>query len=157
MALNTLNRNKNAVPTIRFPMKGKIQSTAMKVNCLIQAALGSLPVTDPGLSMDTNKIFRSAKRVMSCLVAYVRSSNVGFKLSISTIQLAKCLEARMWENSDHVARQITGIGATLSVSLVNAGKFQLDQLGDLQRNVQDYYPKWRTLPANTYQHISHLR
>ncbi|KAE8291121.1 putative ATP-dependent DNA helicase HFM1 [Larimichthys crocea] len=40
--LNTLNRDKNRT-TIRFPIEGKIKTSEMKVNCLIQAQLGFHP------------------------------------------------------------------------------------------------------------------
>jgi len=63
--LNTLNKDKNRA-TIRFPMSGKIKSTDMKVNCLIQASLGCLPVQEFALNQDIQKIFRSASRLCKC-------------------------------------------------------------------------------------------
>ena len=90
MALNTLNRNKAGLAVIRFPMKGRITTTAMKVNCLIQATLGSLSIADHSLVADANKALRSASRVAKCLVAFVRTSVKGFALNVSAIQLCKC-------------------------------------------------------------------
>ncbi|NWI11207.1 HFM1 helicase, partial [Crypturellus soui] len=60
--LNSLNRDKNKI-TIRFPMEGKIKTREMKVNCLIQAQLGCIPIQDFTLTQDTGKIFRSGIRV----------------------------------------------------------------------------------------------
>jgi len=39
-------------------MTGKIKTTSMKVNCLLQATLGCLTVQDFALTQDVNKIFR---------------------------------------------------------------------------------------------------
>ncbi|XP_055335336.1 probable ATP-dependent DNA helicase HFM1 [Paramacrobiotus metropolitanus] len=120
LPLNTLNRSKNNV-TIRFPMAGKIKNTQMKVNCLIQATLGCLTISDYSLSMDVNKIFRSAARVSSCLVVFVRSGKPHFALTVSAYLLDKCLKARMWYDSDYVVRQISKVGHIISSSLVAAG------------------------------------
>ncbi|NXA52796.1 HFM1 helicase, partial [Nothocercus julius] len=60
--LNSLNRDKNKI-TIRFPMEGKIKTREMKVNCLIQAQLGCIPIQDFTLTQDTGKIFRSGIRI----------------------------------------------------------------------------------------------
>ncbi|NWR30545.1 HFM1 helicase, partial [Tachuris rubrigastra] len=60
--LNTLNKDKDKI-TIRFPMEGKIKTREMKVNCLIQAQLGCIPVQDFTLTQDTGRIFRNGLRV----------------------------------------------------------------------------------------------
>lgn len=44
-SLNTMNENKEK---FRFPMKGKIKTKVMKVNCLIQAELGGIEISDFG-------------------------------------------------------------------------------------------------------------
>ncbi|NXV58959.1 HFM1 helicase, partial [Molothrus ater] len=60
--LNTLNKEKDKI-TIRFPMEGKIKTREMKVNCLIQAQLGCIPIQDFTLTQDTGRIFRNGLRV----------------------------------------------------------------------------------------------
>ncbi|NXH56065.1 HFM1 helicase, partial [Rhabdornis inornatus] len=60
--LNTLNKDKDKT-TIRFPMEGKIKTREMKVNCLIQAQLGCIPIQDFTLTQDTGRIFRNGLRV----------------------------------------------------------------------------------------------
>ncbi|NXY69932.1 HFM1 helicase, partial [Glareola pratincola] len=60
--LNTLNKDKDKI-TIRFPMEGKIKTREMKINCLIQAQLGCIPVQDFTLTQDTGRIFRNGLRV----------------------------------------------------------------------------------------------
>ncbi|NXC50984.1 HFM1 helicase, partial [Penelope pileata] len=60
--LNTLNKDKEKI-TIRFPMEGRIKTREMKINCLIQAQLGCIPIQDFTLTQDTGKIFRNGVRV----------------------------------------------------------------------------------------------
>lgn len=120
LTLNCLNRTKNGA-TIRYPMPGKIKTTDMKVNCLIQATFEPLPITEPSLLMDVNKIFRSAGRISSYLLAYVRTTKCGFALTLSVVLLGKCLACRMWNDSLYVTRQLLRIGPVLSTSLVMAG------------------------------------
>ncbi|XP_047533405.1 probable ATP-dependent DNA helicase HFM1 [Vanessa atalanta] len=125
--LNALNRN-NAAATIRFPMKGKINSRQMKLNCIIQAVLGCLPIPDPSLNQEAMKIIRIADRVCKCLVSYVTRSNLisqnprFFATILNSLILAKCISAQLWENSPYVSRQLKGIGPTFSALLASAGK-----------------------------------
>ncbi|NWZ32562.1 HFM1 helicase, partial [Asarcornis scutulata] len=60
--LNTLNKDKDKI-TIRFPLEGKIKTREMKINCLIQAQLGCIPIQDFTLTQDTGKIFRNGIRI----------------------------------------------------------------------------------------------
>ncbi|NXT48581.1 HFM1 helicase, partial [Pluvianellus socialis] len=60
--LNSLNKDKEKI-TIRFPMEGKIKTREMKINCLIQAQLGCIPIQDFTLTQDTGRIFRNGLRV----------------------------------------------------------------------------------------------
>ena len=68
--LNNLNRNKEK-NTIRFPLQGKIKTKDMKVNVLIQASLGSMHISDPGLNMETPRLVRLANRITTCLLEVV--------------------------------------------------------------------------------------
>ncbi|XP_057714214.1 probable ATP-dependent DNA helicase HFM1 isoform X2 [Corythoichthys intestinalis] len=119
--LNNLNRNVNAT-TIRFPMEGKIKSSDMKVNCLIQAQLGSISIQEFGLTQDTAKIFRIGLRISKCLSEYLSQNfNMGFSTLLNALILAKCFRAKLWENSVFVSKQLDKIGQTLSTVMVNAG------------------------------------
>ncbi|XP_042353171.1 probable ATP-dependent DNA helicase HFM1 [Plectropomus leopardus] len=119
--LNTFNRDKNRI-TIRFPIDGKIRTSEMKVNCLIQAYLGSISIQDFGLTQDTAKIFRIGIRVSKCLSEFLsHQSKMGFSALLNSLILAKCFRAKLWENSPYVSRQLEKIGQTLSTAMVNAG------------------------------------
>ncbi|KAM4552713.1 putative ATP-dependent DNA helicase HFM1 [Odontesthes bonariensis] len=119
--LNTLNRDKNRT-TIRIPLSGKIKTSEMKVNCLIQAHLGSIAIQDFGLTQDTAKIFRIGMRISKCLSEFlIQRSKTGFFAVLNSLMLAKCFKAKLWDNSPYVSKQLEKIGHTLSSAMVNAG------------------------------------
>ncbi|XP_005857259.1 PREDICTED: probable ATP-dependent DNA helicase HFM1 [Myotis brandtii] len=118
--LNTLNRSPNRI-TIRFPMEGKIKTREMKVNCLIQAQLGCIPIQDFALTQDTSKIFRSGSRITRWLSEFVALQEKNFAVLLNSLILAKCFRCKLWENSLHVSKQLEKIGITLSNAMVNAG------------------------------------
>ncbi|KAL1419410.1 hypothetical protein MTO96_005145 [Rhipicephalus appendiculatus] len=128
-ALNALNGTRRK-PGIRFPMTGRIKTTEMKVNCLLQAVLGCMAVTDPSLAQDIPRIVAVALRLARALLSLLvlRRSACGFSALLNAVTLHKCLQARLWEDSLHVARQIENIGPALSSSLVRAGFTTLDKL-----------------------------
>ncbi|XP_068593669.1 probable ATP-dependent DNA helicase HFM1 isoform X2 [Cebidichthys violaceus] len=120
-SLNTLNKDKNRI-TIRFPIGGKIKTTQMKVNCLIQAQLGSISIQEFGLTQDTARIFRNGMRISKCLSEFLtHRSKIGFSALLNSLMLAKCFRAKLWENSFYVSKQLEKIGQTLSTAMVNAG------------------------------------
>ncbi|XP_052493711.1 probable ATP-dependent DNA helicase HFM1 [Budorcas taxicolor] len=118
-ALNTLNKDPNRI-TIRFPMEGRIKTREMKVNCLIQAQLGCIPVQDFALIQDTSKIFRNGSRITRWLSDFVATQEK-FAVLLNSLILAKCFRCKLWENSPHVSKQLEKIGITLSNAMVNAG------------------------------------
>ncbi|XP_051026477.1 probable ATP-dependent DNA helicase HFM1 isoform X2 [Acomys russatus] len=119
-ALNTLNKDPNRI-TIRFPMEGKIKTREMKVNCLIQAQLGCIPVQDFALTQDTTKIFRNASRIARWLSDFVAAQEKKFAVLLNSVILAKCFKCKLWENSRHISKQLDKIGISLSNTMVNAG------------------------------------
>ncbi|XP_057183337.1 probable ATP-dependent DNA helicase HFM1 [Triplophysa rosa] len=119
--LNMLNKDKNRT-TIRYPMEGKIKSNDMKVNCLIQAQLGCIPIQEFGLIQDTGKIFRNAIRVSKYLTEFLRHhSQKNFSAQLNSLILAKCFRAKLWENSPYVSKQLEKIGQSFATAMVNAG------------------------------------
>ncbi|KAK2822171.1 hypothetical protein Q5P01_022236 [Channa striata] len=118
--LNTLNKDKNRV-TIRFPIEGKIKTSEMKVNCLIQAQLGSISIQEFGLIQDTAKIFRNGMRISKCLSEFLSQRSNIFSALLNSLILAKCFRSKLWENSPYVSKQLEKIGQTMSTAMVNAG------------------------------------
>ncbi|XP_065890770.1 probable ATP-dependent DNA helicase HFM1 isoform X2 [Dysidea avara] len=124
--LNGLNKNKTK-QTVLYPMDGKIKSTDMKVNCLIQAALGCLPLHDFALNQDTQKIFRFAARLSRCMME-LQWRNGKYQTLLGAVLLYKSIQCKLWENSKHVAKQLDKIGPTLSNALVNAGMISFEKI-----------------------------
>ncbi|XP_044884213.1 probable ATP-dependent DNA helicase HFM1 isoform X1 [Mauremys mutica] len=127
--LNTLNKDKNRI-TIRFPMEGKIKTREMKVNCLIQAQLGCIPIQDFTLTQDIGKIFRHGLRVTKWLSDFLASRKNNFPALLNSLILAKCFRCKLWENSLHVSKQLEKIGVTLSNAMVNAGLTSFKKIED---------------------------
>ncbi|KAM9129912.1 putative ATP-dependent DNA helicase HFM1 [Pangshura tecta] len=127
--LNTLNKDKNRI-TIRFPMEGKIKTREMKVNCLIQAQLGCIPIQDFTLTQDISKIFRHGLRVTKWLSDFLASRKKFFPALLNSLILAKCFRCKLWENSLHVSKQLEKIGVTLSNAMVNAGLTSFKKIED---------------------------
>ncbi|XP_032923532.1 probable ATP-dependent DNA helicase HFM1 [Catharus ustulatus] len=128
--LNTLNKDKDKI-TIRFPMEGKIKTREMKVNCLIQAQLGCIPIQDFTLTQDTGRIFRNGLRVTRWLADFLASSKNNFSALLNSLILAKCFRCRLWENSLHVSKQLEKIGVSLSNAMVNAGLTSFKKIEDI--------------------------
>ncbi|TRZ24597.1 hypothetical protein HGM15179_002544, partial [Zosterops borbonicus] len=128
--LNTLNKDKDKI-TIRFPMEGRIKTREMKVNCLIQAQLGCIPIQDFTLTQDTGRIFRNGLRVTRWLSDFLSSSKNNFSALLNSLILAKCFRCRLWENSLHVSKQLEKIGVSLSNAMVNAGLTSFKKIEDI--------------------------
>ncbi|XP_004619982.2 probable ATP-dependent DNA helicase HFM1 [Sorex araneus] len=118
--LNTLNKDPNRI-TIRYPMEGRIKTREMKVNCLIQAQLGCIPIQDFALTQDTAKIFRNGSRITRWLSEFMATQEKKFIILLNSLILAKCFRCKLWENSKHVSKQLEKIGISLSNAMVNAG------------------------------------
>ncbi|XP_018902147.2 uncharacterized protein [Bemisia tabaci] len=127
--LNSLNQ-KTGVNQLRFPIKGKVNSQPLKINCLIQATLGCLQLFDAALIQERAKIFRIGKRLTQGLVQLIWLRDNCYKTLLSAILLAKCFISQLWENSEHVSRQLPGIGPVLSSHLVAARKVTLQDILD---------------------------
>ncbi|KAM9621205.1 putative ATP-dependent DNA helicase HFM1 [Morphnus guianensis] len=156
--LNTLNKDKDKI-TIRFPMEGKIKTREMKINCLIQAQLGCIPIQDFTLTQDTGRIFRNGLRVTRCMVKFnpffgtynnklhfiqliqvnliftglsdfLASCKNNFSALLNSLILAKCFRCKLWENSLHVSKQLEKIGVSLSNAMVNAGLTSFKKIED---------------------------
>ncbi len=133
--LNSLNRNKHKA-TVRFPLEGKVSNSQMKTNLLMQAFLGCLHVTDPGLQREAAWAVQIGKRLARCLAQFLmskgNSGGAGFSALKSAALLCKCLNCGVWNNSEYVSKQFERVGQTYSTSLVQAGFTTLQKLGEAE-------------------------
>jgi ATP-dependent DNA helicase HFM1/MER3 len=131
--LNLLNKARDH-ECIRFPLPTRIMTTEMKINCLIQAFLGCLPIHEPSLKQDVLRIMWVGKRVTSALVQYLLQ-HPHYQALVSAITLAKCFHCKLWENSPHMSRQLKGIGTALSSLLVASNKTSFQSI--IEANPRD--------------------
>ncbi|XP_053099284.1 probable ATP-dependent DNA helicase HFM1 isoform X2 [Hemicordylus capensis] len=127
--LNTLNKDKNKI-SIRYPMEGKIKTKEMKVNCLVQAQLGCIPIQDFTLTQEIGKIFRNGVRLTKWLSEFLASNQNNFLVLLNSLILAKCFRCRLWENSLYVSKQLEKIGMSLSNAMMNAGLTSFKKIED---------------------------
>ncbi|KAL1451846.1 hypothetical protein WDU94_006182 [Cyamophila willieti] len=120
--LNYLNHNTGGA-IIKYPMKGKIKTAPMKVNCLLQATLGSLTIKDYLLTQEAKKILRVAQRVAIGLLRYLQARKSDhYQALLQAHILARCTKIGLWDDSSYISKQIPGIGPVLSGHLVAAEK-----------------------------------
>ncbi|XP_039199460.1 probable ATP-dependent DNA helicase HFM1 [Crotalus tigris] len=128
--LNSLNKDKKWM-NIRYPMEGKIKTREMKVNCLIQAQLGCIPIQDFTLTQDIGNIFRNGIRLTKWLSEFLATRQNNFIVLLNALILAKCFRCRLWENSLYISKQLEKIGMTLSNAMMNAGLTSFKKIEDI--------------------------
>lgn len=90
---------------------------------------------------ESEKIMRSGERIAHTIVEYLSSEDFqhshpkSFSALLSSVTLAKCFKARLWENSVYVVRQLPGIGYVMSSLLAAAGKTSFKSI--LEANPRD--------------------
>ncbi|KAJ0176743.1 hypothetical protein K1T71_007922 [Dendrolimus kikuchii] len=96
----------------------------MKLNCIIQAVLGCLPIADPSLNQEAMKIMRIVDRICKCLVAYVTRSELTtvqpkyYSSILNSLILAKCVSAQLWENSPYVSKHLLATAGKVNFMLL---------------------------------------
>lgn len=115
MHLNNPSEEKHQ---LRFPVLDKNFSREKKAATLIQVVFGNLTMTDNNMQQESLRIIRNASRVMNCLkeVSLI-NPNLGYKALCSVLTLFQCFEAKLWENSIYVSKQLEKIGPILSHNL----------------------------------------
>jgi len=131
--LNLLNKARDR-ESIRFPLPTRIMTTEMKINCLIQAFLGCLPIHESSLKQDVLRIMWIGKRVTNAMAQYLLQQP-HYQALVSAVTLAKCFHCKLWENSPHMSKQLKGIGAALSSLLAVSNKTSFQSL--IESNPRD--------------------
>ncbi|KAJ3086769.1 Sec63, partial [Quaeritorhiza haematococci] len=125
--LNALNKN----AAMRFPIKGKIKDAGDKVNSEYlcheinegldgtapHCALGSIPFTDQKtantLAQETHQILKHASRIARGAVDLMVAKQ-DFRSLKSALDISKSVQAKTWENSTTLLKQIEGVGPQLA-------------------------------------------
>lgn len=67
--------------------------------------------------------FASQKKLMKALVRSILLYSIAAELSLFLILSQQCISAGMWESSQLVLRQISGIGPKIATTLAERGQF----------------------------------
>ncbi|XP_053681653.1 probable ATP-dependent DNA helicase HFM1 [Sabethes cyaneus] len=134
--LNELNRS-TANATIRFQLRGRIQTTTAMVSCLLQAVLGNLTIGQHSLQQEASRMIALGRRLVKCIAefiyvgrettTYADEGGVYFAL-LNTLVLAQCLETKLWEDSPFVTKQLRGIGPVYASQLAARGKTSFQEI-----------------------------
>lgn len=83
------------------------------------------------LIQDKNLVFQHCHRIVRCIIDCKLHFKDSFSVK-SSLEVARCLKARVWENSPLQLRQMEGFGPASIKKLVNAGVRSLEMLERLE-------------------------
>ncbi|KAJ6259774.1 ATP-dependent DNA helicase MER3 [Drechslerella dactyloides] len=129
----------NNSPNMKWPVKVDISSPFHKANILIQFEIGCMdfPTTEglqkyrATLLQDKAMIFQQLHRLVRCIC----DIKVFLRDAVScrnALELARCIEAKVWENSPSMLLQLEGLGAIGVRKFVNSDIKTIEQLGALE-------------------------
>ncbi|RVD80967.1 uncharacterized protein DFL_008850 [Arthrobotrys flagrans] len=129
----------NNSPSMKWSLKGDVNSPAHKAYILIQFEIGCMefPMTEglqkyrPTLLQDKSLIFQHLHRLVRCIC----DIKLFLRDSIScrnALELSRCIEAKVWENSPSMLLQLEGLGTVGVRKFVNNDIKTIDQLDALE-------------------------
>ncbi|KAF3930892.1 hypothetical protein ABW19_dt0205545 [Dactylella cylindrospora] len=129
----------NSSPSMKWPVKVDISLPSHKANILIQFEIGCMeyPATEglqkhrATLMQDKAIIFQHLNRLIRCIcdIKHAMGDAVGCR---NSLELARCIEAKVWENTPSMLLQVDGLGPVGVRKLVNNNIKTLDQLAALE-------------------------
>ncbi|PSN45754.1 hypothetical protein C0J52_13790 [Blattella germanica] len=153
--LNLLNKSPDR-KCIRFPLRTKVSTSAMKVNCLIQASFDCLTIYDHSLKQDMYQIMWIGQRVSNALVQYLQCKP-HYRALLNAVMLSKCFRCKLWENSPYVSKQLKGIGVVLSTMLVASNKTSFQSIMESNpRDLESIINRPFPMGDNLIEAVSHL-
>ncbi|CAJ0828217.1 11968_t:CDS:10 [Entrophospora sp. SA101] len=131
LALNKLNNHEG----IKFPLSERVKNTEEKIFIMIQCILGNIPFEDGPTRMQFNMesriIVQHSHRITKCLADLAAYKN-DVKILVISVDLARSISVKMWDDSSLLLRQIDGIGEQYAKKLLGAGIKNFDQLKDCE-------------------------
>nr|CAG8495207.1 8314_t:CDS:10 [Entrophospora candida] len=129
LALNKLNNHED----IKFPLSERVKNTEEKIFIMIQCILGNIPFEDGPtriqFNMESRIIVQHSHRITKCLADLAAYKN-DVKILVISVDLARSISVKMWDDSSLLLRQIDGIGEQYAKKLHGAGIKNFDQLKD---------------------------
>ncbi|KAK6357399.1 Sec63 [Orbilia javanica] len=129
----------NNSPSMKWSIKGDINSPSHKTYILIQYEIGCMeyPTTEgfqkyrATLLQDKSLIFQHLHRLIRCICdtkLFLRDS-IGCR---NALELSRCIEAKVWENSPSMLLQLEGLGTVGVRKFVNNDIKTIEQLDALE-------------------------
>lgn len=124
----------NASPSIKFPIPVDVAQGRHKVSLIVQAILSGIDPYDDRFeghrqqfNADTSSIFQHIHRLIRCIIdcSVYREDSVSVR---NALELARSLEARIWEDSALQLQQIDGIGPVAARKLIAADIKSIEDL-----------------------------
>jgi hypothetical protein len=105
---------------IKYKVKGCIDTPNKKAFILLQATLANLTVEHWEMRRQQTEILATSLRVLNCFKEMYKQKNDAKGL-IQCVILKKCLNQRMWIDTELISRQLPKIGDKLAKNLAKGG------------------------------------
>jgi len=123
----TLNNFNKDELSIKYKIKGPIDTFNKKAYILLQAALGGLNIDLWELRRQQNEIVTASIRILNCIKEYFKMKNDA-KGYLNSIIMRRSLIQRMWNDNDYIIKQLPKIGDKLAKNFVKAGINSFEKL-----------------------------
>ena len=119
--------NLNKDPKIKYSIKGAIDTYAKKSFLLLQAALANITIDLWDLKREQNEIIKYTSKILNCLKAFykLKDNAIGYE---KTLILKKCVNQRMWNDSEMIPKQLPKIGDKLAKQFVKVGLISFEKI-----------------------------
>lgn len=116
----TLNQFNKEEISIKYKIKGPIDTANKKAYILLQAALSSLNIDQWELRRQQNEIINSSGRILNCIKEFFKIKNDA-RGYVNTLLLRKAFAQKMWSDSDLLMKQLPKIGDKIARNFTKAG------------------------------------
>lgn len=151
-SLFKLNNPVDVKHKLRYPVE-KVDTREKKALVLIEATFGNLTMSEISLFHESLRVIKNASRVVSCLRDLcIVKDDIGYRLLSNALRLSQCFEARLWEDSIHISKQIEKIGPILSNNLSQNGLTSFELLRKANpRNIELFCNRLPPFGSNVQQ------
>jgi ATP-dependent DNA helicase HFM1/MER3 len=116
----TLNQFNKEEISIKYKIKGPVDTANKKANILLQAALSGLNIDLWELRRQQNEIVNSSGRILNCIKEFFKTKNDA-RGYVNTLLLRKAFAQKMWSDSDLLMKQLPKIGDKIARNFTKAG------------------------------------
>lgn len=119
--------NYNKDNSIKYKVKGVIDTFNKKAFLMLQAAFSSLPLEPWELRRQQNEMLQSSLRILNCVKQIFKEKD-DVKGLVQILLLKKTISQKMWTNSDLFLKQFPKIGDKIAKNLSRGGIISFERL-----------------------------